>query len=93
MHGAIDTPTGSLLWASLEQAQLKVGLGTSFLSASFELYGFLLTDCLWSTIWCFILEHNISLSNPDQVLPKCQRQRDEFIMERLVQLTTLSQAN
>jgi hypothetical protein len=31
-HGAIDTPTGSLLRASLEQAQLEVGIGTSFLS-------------------------------------------------------------
>ena len=92
MHGAIDTPTGSLLRASLEQAQLEVGLGTSFLSVPFELYGFLLTDCLWSAIWSFISEHNISLSNPDQVLPKRQRQRDEFIMERLVQLTTLSQS-
>jgi hypothetical protein len=37
------------------------------------------------------LEHSIFLSNPDQVLPKRQRQRDEFIMERLVQLMTLSQ--
>jgi hypothetical protein len=91
MHDAIDTPTGLLLWASLEQAKLEVGLGTSFLSAPFELYGFLLMDCLWSTIWSFILEHNISLSNPDQVLPKRQRQRDECILERLVQLTTLSQ--
>ena len=70
MHGAIDTPTGSLLRASLEQAQLEVGLGTSFLSAPFELYGFLLTDCLWSTIWSFISKHHISLVNPDQVLPK-----------------------
>jgi hypothetical protein len=91
MHGAINTLTGLLLWASLKQAQLKVGLGTSFLSAPFELYGFLLMDCLWSTIWSFILAHNISLSNPDQVLPKRQCQRDEFIMERLVQQTTLSQ--
>jgi hypothetical protein len=91
MHGTIDTPTGLLLRGLLEQAQLKVGLGTSFLSVPFKLYGFLVTDCLWSTIWSFILEHDISLSNPDQVFPKCQRQRDEFIMEWLVQLTTLSQ--
>jgi hypothetical protein len=84
MHGAIDIQTGSLLQASLEQAQLKVGLGTSFLSAPFELYSFLLTDCLWSTIWSFISEHNISLSILDQVLPKRQRQSDEFIVEQLV---------
>jgi hypothetical protein len=70
MHGAIDTATGSLLRASLEHSQLKVGLGTSFLSAPYELYGFLLMDCLWSTIWSFISENNISLFDPDQVLPK-----------------------
>jgi hypothetical protein len=49
-HGAIDTPTGSLLRASLEQAQLKVGIGTSFLSEPFDTYGFfLLTECLWAS--------------------------------------------
>jgi hypothetical protein len=69
-HGAIDTPTGSLLQSSLEQAQLEVGLGTPFLDAPFDLYGFLLTDCLWATIWAFISKHRILLSNPDQVLPK-----------------------
>jgi hypothetical protein len=47
-HGAIDTPTGALLRASLEQAQLEVGIGIAFLSTPFEQYGFLLTYCLWS---------------------------------------------
>ena len=89
-HGAIDTPTGSLLRASLEQAQLEVGIGTSFLSEPFDMYGFLLTDCLWKTIWSFISEHRISLAFGDQVLPKRQRQGDEFIMQLLVQQDTLS---
>jgi hypothetical protein len=80
-HGAIDTPTGSLLRASLEQAQLEVGIGTPFLSTPFAQYGFLLTDCLWSSIWSFISSHHISLSYADQVLPKPQRERDQFIME------------
>jgi hypothetical protein len=44
IHGNINTPTGSLLRASLEQAQLEVGIGTSFLSTSFDTYGFLLTE-------------------------------------------------
>ena len=89
-HGAIDTPTGSLLRASLEQAQLEVGIGTSFLSEPFAMYGFLLTDCLWKTIWSFISEHRISLAFGDQVLPKRQRQGDEFIMQLLIQQDTLS---
>jgi len=81
-----------LLWSSLEQAQLEVGLGMPFLDTPFGLYGFLLMDCLWATIWSFIPKHNISLSSPDQVLPKRQRQRDEFIMEKLVLLGTLTQS-
>jgi hypothetical protein len=36
-HGAIDTPTGLLLHASLEQAQLEVGLGpTAAMSLSLQ---------------------------------------------------------
>jgi hypothetical protein len=69
-HGAIDTPTGALLRASLEQAQLEIGIGSSFLLEPFETYGFLLTDCFWKTIWAFISAHSISLSLPDQVLPQ-----------------------
>jgi hypothetical protein len=90
-HGAIDTPTGSLLRASLEQAQLEIGIGTPFLDTSFAMYGFLLTDCLWSTIWSFISSHNITLSSPDQVLLHRQWHGDGFIMERLVALGTLTQ--
>jgi hypothetical protein len=92
-HGAIDSPTGALLRASLEQAQLEIGIGSSFLLESFDTYGFLLTNCLWSTIWAFISAHHITLSYPDQVLPQRQRQGDEFIMQRLVQQDTLSRAD
>jgi hypothetical protein len=89
-HGAIATPTGSLLWASLEQAQLKVGIGTSFLSEPFDTYDFLTER---ATIWSFISAHNISLSYGDQVLPKRQRQGDEFIMHFLIQQPTLSRSD
>jgi hypothetical protein len=37
----------------VEQAQLEVGIGTSFLATPFDQYGFLLNDCLWSAIWRF----------------------------------------
>jgi hypothetical protein len=92
-HGAIDTPTGSLLWASLEQTQLEVGLGTSFLLESFDTYGFLPTECLWATIWSFISVHHISLSYGNQILPKRQRQGDEFIIQLLIQQPTISRSN
>jgi hypothetical protein len=92
-HGAIDTPTGSLLRASLEQAQLEVGLGIPFLDADFEEYGFLLTDCLWKAIWEFVSTYQISLEYPDNVLPKRQRHNDQFIMEVLSDCDELSPAD
>jgi hypothetical protein len=79
--------------ASLEQAQLEFGIGTSFLLEPFDTYGFLLAECLWATIWSFISVHHISLSYGDPVLPKCQRQGDEFIMQLLIQQPTLSHSN
>jgi hypothetical protein len=85
-HGAIDMPTGSLLCASLEQAQLEVvGLGTPFLDKDFAAYGFLLMDCLWKkTIWEFVSSYEICLLvHHDQVLPKLQWKNDHFIMEAL----------
>jgi hypothetical protein len=77
----------------LEQAQLEVGIGMSFLSEPFDTYGFLLMECLWATIWAFISAHNISLSYGNQVLPQCQRQGDEFIMQLLIQKPTLSHSD
>ena len=71
-HGAIDTPTGSLLRASLEQAQLEVGLGIPFLETDFKVYGFLLTDCLWKSTWEFISKYKIRLVNKTQGLPFLQ---------------------
>jgi hypothetical protein len=58
-HGAIDTTTGSLMQISLEQGQLEVGISTPFLEASFESYGFLLTDIWWKTVWEFVWKHGI----------------------------------
>jgi len=91
-HGAIDTPTGSLLRASLEQAQLEVGLGISFLETDFKVYGFLLTDCLWKSIWEFISKYKIRLVNKTQVLPFLQRRNDFFIMEALTGCKQLTPA-
>jgi hypothetical protein len=89
-RSTIDSPTGSLLHASLKQTQLKIGISAPFLSTPYETYGYLLTDCLWASIWEFISAHNIALSCTDQVLPTCQCLRDDFIMECLLQLETLS---
>jgi hypothetical protein len=47
MHGAIDSTTGILMRVLFKHAQLEVGISVPFLSASFDFYGFLLTDSWW----------------------------------------------
>jgi hypothetical protein len=44
-----------------------------------------LTFC-WvkEVLWEFLWKHDVKLHNPDQVLPKPQRQGDFFIMEHIV---------
>jgi hypothetical protein len=92
-HGAIDIPTGSLLWASFEQAQLKVGLGIPFLDSEFDLLDFLLADCLWKAIWKFTSTYGIRLVFHRQVLPYRRHVNDVFIMEALSYCKELTEAD
>jgi hypothetical protein len=71
-HGAINTTTGQLLCISLEQTQLKVGIGTPFLEASFDTYGFLLTNCWWKFALEFTWKNNVKLSYDSHTLPTLQ---------------------
>jgi hypothetical protein len=92
-HGAINTTMGSLTHISLEQGQLEVGIGIPFLEASFEIYGFLLTDILWKTVWEFIWrKHGICLTYPNQFLLTLQHTGDTFIMDLLCSRAKLSQS-
>ena len=70
-----------------------MGLGSPFLDEDFEAYGFLLTDCLWKSIWEFVSGYRIRLVYHDQVLPKLQRNNDRFIMEALFSCAELTQAD
>jgi hypothetical protein len=90
VHGAIPSYTGRLFNISLEQVQMKIGIGTPILEASFEDYGHLLIFCWVKILREHLQRHKISLRCPDQVLPKLQREGDFFIMEQLVQLGGLS---
>jgi len=84
VHGALPTHTGRYFNISLEQAQLEVGIGTPILEASYDDYGFLLTFCWVKVLWEFLWLHRVTLYNPEQILPKLQRQGDFFIMECIV---------
>jgi hypothetical protein len=83
-HGAISSVTGKLFRVSLELAQLEVGLGSSLFSVSFQHFGFLLSQCWIKSLWEFLSTYQISLSWPDQVLPKPQRTGDSFLMDLFV---------
>jgi len=52
---------GSLLQASVEQAQLEVGSLTPFYQLPFQQYGFLLTDCWLKSLWRFLSEVGLHL--------------------------------
>jgi hypothetical protein len=93
MHGAIDSTTGILLHISFKQAQLEVRIGVPFLSASFDFYGFLLTDSWWRSVWEFTWRHKIQLSRVSfDDVPIRHRENDSFIMERLVGQQGLSRS-
>jgi hypothetical protein len=84
VHVALPTHTGNYFNISLEQAQLEIGIGSPILESNYDDYGFLLTFCWVKVLWEFLWKHDVKLHNPDQVLPKPQRQGDFFIMEHIV---------
>ena len=85
-HGDTPSLAGQLQNVSLEQAQLEVGIQTPILEASFETYGFLLTDCWFTGLWRFASKEDIVLKKEDPVILPLQREGDEFIMEKLIRL-------
>jgi hypothetical protein len=81
--GTIPFHTGHLANISLEQVQMEVGIGTPLFESSFDEYGHLLTFCWIKILWphFFLWMNQISLCNPEQILPKLQCKGDFFIME------------
>jgi len=81
-HFQVSTPTGSLLLATFEQAQLEVGMGLPFLELDFATYSPLLTPCWLRALWEFLAYAGISLRSSDLVprLP-LQRVGDAFLMD------------
>jgi len=84
VHSNTPSLTGQLLGASLEQAQLEVGIGIPILQAPFNVYGFLCTDCWIKGLWKFVSDHDVMVECKDYILPLLQCKADEFIMEKLI---------
>jgi len=69
-----------LLQCSLEQAQLELGISTSFLQADFSQYGFLLSDGWVKFLWSFLAYSKLSLLV--EMLDLCLQQvNDQFFMD------------
>jgi len=71
-----SAPTGLLLLATFEQAQLEVGLGQPFLELEFETYGLLLTPWWLRSLWEFLSYAGLSLHSsigPTSTLPAGRR--------------------
>ena len=90
MHGAINTTTGSLLCISLEQVQLKMVISIPFLEASYDHYGFLLTDMWWWLVWELLWWFQICLTYPGQSVPIPRQHNNAFIVKVLVGQMILS---
>ncbi len=75
-HGTIPSHTGCLANISLEQAQMDVDIGTPLFELSFDEYGHLLTFCWIKILWQHLWMNQISLCNPEQILPKLQCEGD-----------------
>ena len=83
-HGDSGNLTSDLIAVSMEQAQLKVSIGTPLLQVPFDQYGMLCTQCWVKGLWQFASEHHILLENPTYRTPPLQCKGDEYIMECLV---------
>ena len=76
---------GGFLWASLEQAQLEIGMGHLILQEDFEKWGFLLTPNCWvGSVGEFVSKYGITVEAPFLVAPKKQRKGDLYLMEHFM---------
>lgn len=74
-----DSLTGNLIRCLMEEAMMKVGLGRSVLSVSFEEFGMLLTHGWVKTLWRFCYEFNIEVEDWLPAIPLL-REHDQYIM-------------
>ena len=51
--------TGQLLWLSVEQLKLEVGVNESILSLPYEVYQPMVTHCLLTSVWSFLSKHGM----------------------------------
>jgi hypothetical protein len=76
VHGAVMTHTGKFFCTSFELAQLEVGIGTPILESSYNDFWGLLTFCWIKVLWENLWIHKVSFRDPEQILPKLQREGD-----------------
>jgi len=75
---------GSLLHASVEQAQLEVGSLTPFYQLPFQQYGFLLTNCWLKSVWSFLSCAQLCLQSSSGSSLHLQWEHDTYLMDHLV---------
>jgi hypothetical protein len=78
-HGTCPTLTGQLLWTSLEELQLEIGLPCSFLSYKYSTFRILATHSWLAATWQFLSESDSTVHNPiHKPAPACDN--DCFLM-------------
>ena len=72
--------TGSLLWSTLEWAQIHIGIDQNLFSLDYEKYKHLLPKSFIKTAWEFASLYNIQLSTNIPSLSQ-HREGDQFLMQ------------
>jgi hypothetical protein len=83
-HATRDTLTGQLLRTSMEEMQLETGVSQSFLSYSFDAYGYMATRSWIASTWKFLSDSDITLIDPF-TKPQAACDNDAFLMEKFVE--------
>ena len=89
IHPYLESLTGKMYEANLEQMLVDTGLGTNGLSASFEKYGSLTPGTWMAHLWQFLDEYNLQLRHHIKV--PLRRRRDNYIIPALQQHCTTKQ--
>jgi hypothetical protein len=72
---------GELLQASLQQAQLEIGMTEPLLTLPYSSYSRLMTPCYWKMVWEFTHEAQVEVRHPDPKIPLL-REGDCLLMDR-----------
>ena len=71
---------GKLIWGSIQQLKLEVGLPGALLRQDYSKYHWLATDTWVKSVWHFLWEHSMQIEDEAPHL-ELRRERDQFLIK------------